>query len=202
MSLRGERAERVLTAIIVVYLGSSIEEYRVTYPEALDRALRTLVCPRCGAGTLRRHDSRLRGVWDGSDDLPTIPVLRVRCPGCHTTHTVLPDFLTPYRRYPTPLREAVVSGAELAPPCDERTARRWVRVFHAVVVSVAILLTANLHAKHTDADSLTTCPHPHGYAGLRWLRETYQQFGHAPPASGLFGWANTFCTSAPAPLWI
>ena len=173
-----------------------------SFPEALDPVLRILACPRCGACALRRHDSRPRGVWDGSDDPPVIPVMRVCCPGCRATHTVLPDFLTPYRRYPTPLREAVLVGTEPAPPCDERTVRRWVRVFHAVVVSVAILLTANLHAKHTDADPLLSCPHPHGYAELCWLRESYSQFGHAPPATGLFGWANTLCTSASAPLWI
>ena len=177
-----------------------------SFPEALDPVLRTLACPRCGAGVLRRHDTRPRGVWDGSDDPPIIPVMRVRCPGCRATHTVLPDFLTPYRRYPTPLREAVLAGTESAPPCDERTVRRWVRVFQAVIVSVAVRLTTNLRAElashRQDAAVLPTCTHPHSYAELHWLRESYRQFGHAPPATGLFGWANTLCTSAPAPLWI
>jgi len=119
---------------------------------------------------------------------------------------VLPDFLTPYRRYPTPLREAVLIGTETAPPCDERTVRRWVRVFQAVIMSVAIRLKANLLAKlagqRQHASNLPTCPHPHSYAELRWLQESYRQHGHAPPASGLFGWANIICSSGPAPIWI
>ena len=78
--------------------------------------------------------------------------------------------------------------------------------FQAVIVSVAVRLTTNLRAvlasERQDADVLPICPHPHSYAELHWLRESYRQFGHAPPATGLFGWANTLCTSAPAPLWI
>ena len=201
-----QRTAKVHTAIIVVFLGSSIDEYRAAFPEVLDPALRTLACPRCGAGALRRHDSRSRGVWDGSDDQPIIPMLRVRCPGCRATHTILPDFLTPYRRYPTPLREAVVAGVGLSPPCDARTARRWVCAFRVTIAAVAALLAATISAKlaahRQDASTFPSCPHPHGYTGLRWLRETCLQFGHAPPATGLFGWTNSLCTSAPVPLWI
>lgn len=173
-------------------MGYSVEEYLASLLDWWDAVLLTARCPHCH-GLYRRHQTRDRAAWDDCDHAQRLLVLRVRCSVCDRTQTVLPDFLTPYRRYRTPVREAVVTGEEAAKPCDERTVRRWQCAF-ATAVPLAVhavtswLLTEVFSLSRQDQRLLTG--KQRGLAGLRWLRELAQQRGRAPAASGLFGWIN------------
>ena len=154
--------------------------------------LQTARCPHCHC-TYRRHQSRERAAWDDGDPAQRILVLRIRCPSCGTTQTVLPDFLTPYRRYLTPVREAVVTGAESAPPCDARTARRWVAAFRARVTAAIAQVTARVLAalavsRQEQAFLRGT---PRGADGLRHVQQIAARHALGPgAASCLLGWVN------------
>jgi hypothetical protein len=105
---------------------------------------------------------------------------------------VLPDFLTPYRRYLTVVREAVVTGEDPAPPCDARTACRWLQAFFASITLGIHVLTSMLQQQlptgrqeaaflNLGAASANT---------LRQVREIMRLHDYNPPASCLLGWAN------------
>jgi len=178
--------------IIIAFMGTTVEEYVAFLYEWWDAVLLTARCPHCHC-PCRRHQARLRAAWDDCEHLQRLLVLRIRCPVCDGTQTVLPDFLTPYRRYRTPVREAVVTGEDPAPPCDARTARRWQdafatalpRALHAVT---SWLLTEARPLRRQEPRLLTGALR--GVSGLRQLRDWAQQHGRAPAASGLFGWCN------------
>lgn len=122
-------------------MGHSVAEYQAALLDWWDDVLRTAHCPHCQV-LYRRHDTRDRAAWDDCEHAQRILVLRVRCPQCESTETVLPDFLTPYRRYLTPVREAVVAAQDLAPPCDARTACRWLSAFRAGLTAAIFQVTA------------------------------------------------------------
>lgn len=173
-------------------MGRSVEEYLATLHEWWDAVLRTATCPRCH-GACRRHQTRTRAAWDDCEHAQRILVLRIRCPACGTTQTVIPDFLTPYRRYLTPVREAVVTGAESAPPCDDRTARRWVAAFRArvtaAIAQVTALVLAALAVSRQEQAFLRGAPR--GADGLRHVQQIAARHALGPPtASCLLGWVN------------
>ena len=120
-------------------------------------------------------------------------MLRIRCPCCGCTQTVLPDFLTPYRRYLTPVREAVVTGTDYAPPCERRTARRWIVTFRARVTDAIAQVTATVLAalavsRQEQAFLRGT---PRGADGLRQVRQIAARHALGPlTASCLLGWVN------------
>jgi len=123
-----------------------------------------------------------------------IPVMRIYCPHCHATYTVLPDFLTPRHRYQVPEREAVVSTSTGPKPvCCAQTVRRWKHAFGAVVSTAiqavrAWILTECRPLEQQDPRFLRG-QRP-GIVGLRDLRDLAVQQGRLPKASGLFGWIN------------
>ena len=172
-------------------MGRSVEEYLAALHDWWDAVLRTATCPRCHRG-YRRHQTRDRAAWEDCEHTQRILVLRIRCPACGVTHTVLPDFLTPYHRYLTPVREAVVAGSEPAPPCDERTARRWVGAFDtAVKTAIHHLTTRVLNSQGLSRQEQAFLRGTiRGYDGLRQVRPIAARQGMASPASCLFGWVN------------
>ena len=100
------------------------------------------VCPKCGAvGVLIRWGFYKRWVYTGTERF-TIWIQRVRCNACEHTHSLLPDFLHPYRRYVVSLLQHIVSlylfgglgvGRLLkCLPCPNpprSTAREWITSF-------------------------------------------------------------------------
>lgn len=182
-------------------MGHAVEEYLATLYDWWDAVLQAARCPHCQCA-YRRHQTRERAAWEDGDHAQRILVLRIRCPSCGRTRTVLPDFLTPYRRYLTPVREAVITGTEPAPPCEARTARRWVAAFRARVTAAIAQVTARVLgplpvSRQEQAFLRGTI---RGYGGLRQLREIAARHGPDPPASGLLGWANQWRYPAqPAP---
>ena len=120
--------------MIVAFLGKSIKHYRKHFLKELSRI--ALVCPSCG-GKTHWHAWYVRTIKGESE---RIRILRVRCSQCGKTHAVIPDFLSPYKRYPQTVQEAVLgqvvengiaverieAGVKLCFPAID-TIRRWVR---------------------------------------------------------------------------
>lgn len=58
------------------------------------------MCPICGREhPLRRHGWYPRWASEGGIDWQQVEILRYFCPGCGKTVGILPEFLTPYKRY-------------------------------------------------------------------------------------------------------
>jgi hypothetical protein len=172
-------------------MGHFVAEYQAALLDWWDVVLRTVLCPHCQV-LYRRHDTRDRAAWDDCEHAQRILILRVRCPQCKSTVTVLPDFLTPYRRYRTPVREAVVAAQDPAPPCDARTARRWFSAFRsgltaAIAQITAAVLTGLPLGQQVEAFLHGTAP---TYAALHRLREVGGRHLPACSASSLLGWIN------------
>lgn len=121
--------------MIVTYLGANVKEYRSNYLVNLES--QEFFCPVC-QGKTRRHEWKDRSVYeDGLKEV--IKLLRIKCKGCGVTHVVLPDFLSPYRRYSMPtIEKAVTLVCVFKAPLEEvsstglqapETTARWVRWF-------------------------------------------------------------------------
>ena len=179
---------------ILTWMGATVTVYLDQLDTWWDHALGRLVCGTCGCA-FRRHSTRDRAAWTDFT-LRTeerIPVLRIYCPQCWNTHTLLPDFLTPRQRYQTPVREVVVTRAEPAPPCCAQTRTRWAHQVQATVQQAihavtSWLLTEARSLGRQDRRFLTGDIHGlHGLRRLRWLME---RATHPIKASCLFGWVN------------
>ena len=175
-------------------MGASVSAYLEGRYAWWDGVLDTQCCPHCHC-LCRRHSVRERAAWTqfllraGE----RIPLLRIYCPQCFATYTILPDFLTPRHRYQVLVREAVVTGAVSVPPCCPQTVRRWRQAFGAAITLAvhhvtALILHASVSLRRQDARFLTG--ELRGYAGLRRGRRIAAQYGLDTRASSLFGWVN------------
>lgn len=179
---------------IITWMGASVIAYLAAPDDWWDAALGTQRCAHCHC-LCRRHSVRMRAAWTQFllRVSERIPVLRIYCPLCRQTYTLLPDFLTPHHRYQVPVREAVVTGTEPAPACCAQTVTRWKQAF-GTVVSTAIqsvrawMLTDCLPLSRQDHRFLRGAPH--GVDGLRQVRHLAERYGRLADASGLFGWSN------------
>lgn len=178
--------------VILTFISYSVQEYLAVCYDMWDDLLQKLICPDCKC-VFKKHQVRLRSAWEDCEHAQRIPILCIVCPKCRKFSTVLPDFLKPHSRYITLVREAVVTGEVAAPPCDERTARRWRASFsstlpNAIHAATCWLLTENSmlhqHNMHIMKGKIA------GFSGLRQLRWLAQKQGCPPDASGLFGWFN------------
>ena len=176
---------------ILAWMGTTVADYQADYHKWWDRVEQELVC-QCGHA-FRRHSTRSRAAWTAFCNHldERILLLRLYCPHCHVTHTVLPDLLKPFHRYQTPVREAVLTAVE-AEPCSRPTLTRWKRALSQAVPMAIHHLTSWL---------LKTCPQHRqaswaltgemqGMDGLRRLRHFAEQAGRLAHASCLFGWVN------------
>jgi hypothetical protein len=175
-------------------MGATVSAYLAERLAWWDAVLETQRCPHCH-GLCRRHSVRWRAAWTQfllrTDE--RIPVLRIYCPLCCATFTILPDFLTPRHRYQVFVREAVVTNAVAVPPCCPQTTRRWRQAFGtAIILAVQHVTSWLLHAPVTlrGQERRFLTGEIHGYAGLQRGRRLAMQYGMDSPASGLFGWVN------------
>lgn len=179
---------------IITWMGALVTAYLADLDAWWDRGIAETVCVSCQT-PCRRHSCRSRAAWTQFEtrQAERIPVLRLYCPTCGTTVTLLPDFLAPRQRYQTPVREALVTGADPAPPCERQTRARWIRTARATLPRVlgqlthALLTTVRPLGRQEPA-CLTGAFR--GLEGLRGLRALLTRAGWAAEASGLFGWAN------------
>ncbi len=85
------------------------------------------VCPDCHC-SLRCHDHRERYVTMKCGKRLQLLVPRGLCPECGRLHTVLPDFVVPYKHYGTAVIQGVVDGKDLDTcMAEESTMQRWRR---------------------------------------------------------------------------
>lgn len=129
-------------------------------------------------------------------------MLRIVCPTCHHTRTILPDFLSPYGRYIQDIRQeailALLAGvsaeqaAGLGPAVE--TVRRWLARFRAIREQAATALRSLL-------GQLGHFP-PLGRSSLPEL--LHEITGAIPGLafSSLFGLANILLTGTETPVWI
>ena len=179
---------------IITWMGAGVSAYLQAPDDWWDLVLRTQRCPHCLC-LCRRHSVRERAAWTQFllRVCERIPVLRIYCPQCGATFTILPDFLTPRHRYQVAVREAVVTGAEPAPVCCAQTVTRWRRAFVATVSTAihhlrAWLLTDMLALGRQDQRFLRG--EMRGVNGLKELCGLAIKCGRPSDTSGLFGWIN------------
>lgn len=122
--------------IIIAHSGKNPQEYRDNF-DALKGSL--FQCPVCGSLT---HINQInpRSCWT-EEEQQKIPQLQVKCTNinCCKTHSVIPDFLSPYKRYLNIVIESELnanSGIETNSTvyvscAEESTARRWIKQFKA-----------------------------------------------------------------------
>jgi hypothetical protein len=176
-------------------MGATVAAYLLDRHAVWDALLETLRCPRCRR-TYRWHQVRDRAAWTDCEHAERIPVLRIRCPTCRATRTLLPDFLTPRRRYQNAPREAVLAAETPAThaPCDTRTARRWLQAFAAAITDgIGTLIGTVLQPLGVGRqDPAVLALEAPSLASLRQVRA----LAPACDASSLLGWANQRLTTA------
>lgn len=202
---------------IILPLAVSVKAYLRRYGR--DGPALALRCAGCGR-QMREHGAHHRSVVTRRR-IYRIPIYRWFCPRCKHTCSVLPDFLCPYARFVTLLREVVVRrrlqrgrswrdlAREISSPAvsvvSERTLRRWVRTVRGIAGTWGQFLTAWLLEQRPAVDVFTLVPRHEGPdAALHfllalgdWLR---RQMSVDPARHrGLFAFLNGFC-EAPAPL--
>lgn len=134
--------------IIVAHMGSDLKEYSQRYLPRLQgeggEELVPRVCPGCSGEGMHRHGYQSRQLVVPDDGRYEIEVLRMRCPDCGGTHTVLPYFAIPYHTYGArtimqALRLYVQHGSYrlvqriLAAVKSRAVVRQWVRRFTGVL---------------------------------------------------------------------
>ena len=94
--------------VIVQHYADSAKQYAESIPFPGVFFLVPRICPDCGAiGMLIRWGTYTRQARTGLA-IYWIRVQRVRCKACEHTHSLLPDFLHPYRRYVVARMQLVV----------------------------------------------------------------------------------------------
>ena len=176
-------------------MGATVAIYLRNHHVFWDALLKTVLCPCCQR-TYHRHQVRDRAAWADCEHDERIPVLRIRCPTCRATRTLLPDFLSPHRRYRNAPREAVLAAATPAThaPCDTRTARRWLQAFAAAITDgIGTLIGTVLQPLGVGRqDPAVLALEAPSLASLRQVRA----LAPACDASSLLGWANQRLTTA------
>lgn len=202
---------------IILPLGHTVQAYLLRYgregPEL------ELGCPACG-GSMRRHGRYWRWVATRRC-LSRIPIYRWWCPTCRRTCSVLPDFLRPYARFVTLVREAVIrrrlqqglpwadlvhrASSVAVSLVSEKTLRRWVRRTLEAAGEWGQFLAQHILEVWPAVDLFAlTRRRGNRDAGLHFLLELgdwyRQQVGRSPAGHpGLFPLLNRLA-DAPCPL--
>lgn len=132
--------------MIVTYLGADVKEYMANYLVILES--HEFFCPLC-QGKTQKHEWKNRFVREKGFK-EGIRLLRIKCKKCGATHVILPDFLSPYRRYSMPtIERAVTLVCVLKTPVEKvsaidpqapETTKRWIKWFleHAGNIAGAV----------------------------------------------------------------
>lgn len=74
---------------------------RISVPES---------CPGCGLNRLVRNGCYRRRVVEESGEEQVLSIQRLRCRGCNGSHSLLYDFLVPYRKFTVSALKVAVAG--------------------------------------------------------------------------------------------
>lgn len=168
----------------ILHFGRSCKAYLRLYTNQPPNVL--LSCKDCGC-RLHKHGRYYRAVTT-KREMKWIPIYRQYCPECGTTVSLLPDFLVPWARFATWVREAAMirrqkgftwrqiltRTASLAFRCSRRTLKRWWKRYAERASSVAIWVAGQLTRAGYDRDLLGMYPekvNPHPADTLNWLQK-------------------------------
>ena len=182
---------------MVAFLAESVKTYQDHFLHFLDNLL---VCSRCH-GKCKRHGWRKRKARTGEEILILL-VLRLFCPYCNRTFTILPDFLKPYGRYIQNVRQEAILAQLAGVPAEQaaglgpsvETVRRWLACYKAIREEAAATMRSLLarlgHFPPLGRSSLPDLIHeiPLAIPGVAY--------------SCLFGLANILLGQAERPVWI
>lgn len=168
---------------ILAYLGRNQQEYFALLPTLL---ITTFYCPVCGALT-HFNQWKLRSSWSSDDITRGVPQLQVLCTNtdCKKTHVIIPDFLSPYKRYVgTEIEAAIEQVKSVVTDAEESTVQRWKKQFTERLADILSALIRLLLIEYENMMSLLDCSQ-----GLDRLRKILGLF-HGRRASTTLGRTN------------
>lgn len=131
-------------------------------------------------------------------------VLRIMCPNCRRTFTILPDFLKPFARYIQDIRQEAILAQLTGVPAERaagaaggpsvETVRRWTASFKAMREQAAAALRSLL-------GQLGYFP-PLGRSSLPDLLHWIAAAIPGVAFSSLFGLANILLAKTKTPVWV
>lgn len=189
------------------------KEYATKRPEL------TFTCEKeqCNQRDLHNHGCYYRTAWTKHGRFQ-IPIYRWRCPECGQTLSVLPDFLVPWARFVTPVREAAikrkaqgqgfphVAQGVVSPAVSgisRRTIKRWWRRHLDQVNDASQWVSGELIQAGIDTDLLrlhSQGVNPTLVDTVRWFATLIQKYFQAlgRGSTSLVGYFGFFNTRAPA----
>lgn len=187
--------------MIVTYLGANVKEYIANYLVNLES--HEFFCPVC-QGKTQKHEWKDRFVYENGFK-EAIKLLRIKCKECRATHVVLPDFLSPYRRYSMPtIEKAVTLVYVLQAPVEKvsdtglqapETTARWVRWFKEHADNIAGAVQSFLVRFGKKLPALTRLPAADIFCRLRsFFSELKTVLGKEVKYTCFFGLLNMVLT--------
>lgn len=155
-----------------------------------------LYCKDCGC-CLHKHGRYMRSVATKTE-IVQIPIYRQFCPVCEKTISLLPDFLVPWARVATWVREAAMTRRQngftwrqtaesttvTAVRPSRKTLKRWWKRYLLRAASAALWLAGQLVSSGFDGDLLRSYPSkvtPKSADTLIWLKQL--SFVYTPAGS-------------------
>lgn len=150
-----------------------------------------LCCQDCGR-TLHKHGSYLRWVT-GKRERIQLPIYRWLCPHCGVTVSLLPDFLVPWARFTTWVREAAIVrkrqgrsfrriAETITTPViglSRNTVKRWWKRYLIQAATTSLWIASQLTAAGDEADLLHLHPKPVNASPIEtalWLEQLQKRY--------------------------
>lgn len=152
----------------ILHFGRSCKAYLRMYENRSPDV--KMCCEDCGR-SLHKHGRYNRSVTT-KREIIQIPIYRQYCPDCGKTITLLPDFLVPWARFVTWVREAAMNRRQMGFTCRQtinstsavalrysrRTLGRWWKRYVLQAISAALWVAGQLAASGSDEDLLRMYP--------------------------------------------
>lgn len=207
---RGPQEHLYTTHMIkILSFGRSCKSYFQLYKHRSPDV--TVCCDTCGQ-TMHKHGRYARSVTTKQETL-TIPIYRWLCPSCRTTVSLLPDFLIPWARFATYIRESSVarklrgdsygSIAQAITALNVRVSRctikRWWNRHLRNASDLALWLAGQLLSSGHMEDLLQHYPNPisaNSVETVKWFRMLIPLFSRKPASvRGFWSFLNSWIPS-------
>lgn len=173
----------------ILHFGRSCKAYLRLYGNQSPDV--TLCCEDCGC-RLHKHGRYMRAVSTRSQIIQ-IPIYRQLCPVCGKTISLWPDFLVPWARVVTWVREAAMTRRQngytwrqtaentTAPATrpSRRTLKRWWKRYLIRAASAALWIAGELISSGSDVDLLSSYPSkvaPKPEDTLEWFKQLLSRY--------------------------
>lgn len=193
----------------VLYFGLSCKAYLRTFGNQSPDV--QLCCENCGR-LLHKHGRYWRGVVM-KHEVIQIPIYRRYCPTCGMTISLLPEFLIPWARYATWVREAAlkrkrkgfswrqIAESTTAPTVRycRRTLKRWWARYLYRAANAALWVAGKLVAQGANEDMFRLYPtmiNPTPLDTLDWLNKLLSRY--IPPGVSRRGYWPLLNSRLPA----